>query len=279
MKNIFSRRSSGRGFVPGARVPSYESNNAGHVLQIGELDGHMGLQGFNSSFGRNVSSAGLGRGAGPGGIVASRADYSGVLEARRMQKLARTDPGLSTRGVRGAPGRGGRAVTGGLETRGVRGAPGRGGRAVTGGLEGRGVRPAAGERMLPRSPARIPGREYGAAERRMGRISRAATEGAEPVREAIALGTGRRNLPALRPKAVGAGERSVTSALVKDSREAGGAMKAGLGTNAKGAVGKGLFEGHGKNIMIGAGIAVGVYALMNRRGKGTSSGRSGTTRY
>lgn len=148
------------------------------------MQGEGQLSAFNTNFtGRTMSTLGPDGSAGAGRVLASRADYSGVLEARRAAKLSAADPGLSTRGVR--PAYGSRRIpipAKGLETRGVSPAAGSrmansmntrtrrpvmaagrvdarsvaqinkglsrpAGARIAGGLETRGVTPAPGSRM------------------------------------------------------------------------------------------------------------------------------------
>jgi hypothetical protein len=76
---------------------------------------------------------------------------------------------------------------------------------------------------------------------------------------------------------IGAGESTVTRTIVRDLEGAGGEIARGGKTTAAEGVMK-TFKNN-KALFIGAGVAVGAYALMNRRGKGTSSGRAGMTRH
>jgi len=118
------------GFIPGARLPLGNVNkDVGSRPRVfigsgsGVHGGDQALLGeFNSAFGK-TEYKGLHGNVRPGGS-GSFSNYGPVLEARRQAKLAAADPGLSTRGTRGAPGRGARPVGGGLEGRGSRAMPG-----------------------------------------------------------------------------------------------------------------------------------------------------------
>jgi len=157
----FGKGSSKGGFLgtPGlrARTPMMEEGSLPHI-SIGTYDGPLDeIRGVERSPGAMRQDL-------PGRRIdtshrAAEMDsrMSAVLEARRQNKLTAADPGLSTRGVTGAPGRGGRAVTGGLEGRGTpsagrkRPAPGiKGG--TKRGLERRGVRPEPGTRRINPGP-------------------------------------------------------------------------------------------------------------------------------
>lgn len=147
-------------YIPGVKLPYADRNtNPGgrKLIHIGSHGGDRRLLGstFNSGFGEGTGYVGLG-GNVPAGGRTSFANYGPVLEARRQQKLASTDPGLSGRGRVGAPGRAGRAVTGGLE--------------------GRGVRPTAGSRLRP-GPMYGPGRGELAAVNRGRAAQRSAIYG------------------------------------------------------------------------------------------------------
>jgi len=133
------------GFIPGARLPLGDVNKdvgsrprvfIGSGSGVHGGDGALLGQNFNSAFGTSTRS-GNGIRSGPAGGRTSFSNYGPVLEARRQAKLAAADPGLSTRGTRGAPGRGARPVGGGLE--------------------GRGSRAMSGTRMAP-GPMHGPGR-------------------------------------------------------------------------------------------------------------------------
>ena len=133
------------GFIPGARLPLGDVNKdvgsrprvfIGSGSGVHGGDGALLGQNFNSGFGVSTRS-GNGIRSGPAGGRTSFSNYGPVLEARRQARLDAADPGLSTRGTRGAPGRGARPVGGGLE--------------------GRGSKPMPGTRMAP-GPMHGPGR-------------------------------------------------------------------------------------------------------------------------
>jgi len=116
------------GFIPGARLPLGDVNKdvgSRPRVFIGSHGGDNAALGqySNSAFGTGMRN-GNGIKSGPAGGRTSMSNYGPVLEARRQAKLAAADPGLSTRGTRGAPGRGARPVGGGLEGRGSRAMPG-----------------------------------------------------------------------------------------------------------------------------------------------------------
>ena len=116
------------GFIPGARLPLGDVNKdvgSRPRVFIGSHGGDNAALGqySNSAFGTGMRN-GNGIKSGPAGGRTSMSNYGPVLEARRQSKLAAADPGLSTRGTRGAPGRGARPVGGGLEGRGSRAMPG-----------------------------------------------------------------------------------------------------------------------------------------------------------
>lgn len=120
------------GFIPGARLPLGDVNKdvgSRPRVFIGSGSGVHGGdnallgQNFNSAFGTSTRS-GNGIKSGPAGGRTSFSNYGPVLDARRQARLDAADPGLSTRGTRGAPGRGARPVGGGLEGRGSRAMPG-----------------------------------------------------------------------------------------------------------------------------------------------------------
>lgn len=118
------------GFIPGVRLPLGDVNkDVGSRPRVfigsgsGVHGGDQALLGqFNSAFGK-TEYKGLGGSSGRLGQT-SFSNYGPVLEARRQSRLAAQDPGLSTRGRVGAPGRGARPVGGGLEGRGTRAMPG-----------------------------------------------------------------------------------------------------------------------------------------------------------
>jgi len=134
-------------YIPGVKLPYVPRTATGPSgatsrprIFIGSHGGDNAVLGdnFNSLFGTQTSTLG-GLEGSRGRVLASTADYGGVLDARRQARLAAADPGLSTRGRVGAPGRGARPVGGGLE--------------------GRGVRPSSGARMRPEPmPMYGPGR-------------------------------------------------------------------------------------------------------------------------
>lgn len=298
------------GFVPGARIPQTSqavgpSGALGQkTVMIGDLDGSGGalgrstaLAGFNTDSGFSTIGRGMNNplptsAAGRTSML-NEGLMGQVMEARRMNKLNAADPGLSTRGVRGAPGRGGRAVRGGLENRGVRGAPGRGARPVTGGLEGRGVRPAAGTRRLPGSnlpvlrgsnlPA-VTGSNLPAV--RSGSSVTPVRPGSNlPARVSSMGPTGpstRRPIQATydRParRMIESG-RTTTRAPIDTSRvaTAGGRSTGGLGDNAGRSLSK-MRNGKGLLIGMGAAVVAGL-AYAGRRDEGSSSGRSSAYRY
>lgn len=99
----------------------------------------------------------------------------------------------------------------------------------------------------------------------------------DAMREAAA--TARESVAAhARPAAIGAGEKTVARAATEDLAGAGGRA---IETGAASKGGRALINTfkNNKALFIGAGVAVGAYAYMNRRGKGTSSGRSSSSRY
>ena len=118
------------GFIPGARLPLGNVNKdvgSRPRVFIGTGSGVHGadqalLGQFNSAFGK-TEYKGLGGSSDRLGQT-SFSNYGPVLEARRQARLAAQDPGLSTRGRVGSPGRGARPVGGGLEGRGTRAMPG-----------------------------------------------------------------------------------------------------------------------------------------------------------
>lgn len=180
------------------------------------------------------------------------ARMSRTLEARRQAKLSAADPGLSTRGRVGAPGRGARPVSGGLE--------------------GRGVTPAAGSRTAP-GPMLGPGRTEMINARRNAvranvELSRAGRTGgfrsaglSTPLSPPVRTPMG--------PTATGGGMPSGTSAPPPRSpRSSGGTMRRFGNMSSR------------NKLMIGAGaLVLGAAAYSGRKGDGTSSGRSGMTRY
>ena len=157
----FGMGSSKGGFlgVPGikARIPRIEEGSLPNI-SIGTYDGPLDdLRGIERSPGAMRQDL-PGRRIDVSGREAEFAqNRARALEARRMGKLNAADPGLSTRGLVGAPGRGGRAVTGGLEARGTSSAgrkrppPGLKG-GTQRGLERRGVRPGPGTRRINPGP-------------------------------------------------------------------------------------------------------------------------------
>jgi hypothetical protein len=132
IKNFGRRRGPG-GFVPGARVnnttqemgslPSIfigEHGGSG-VSQMNDVRGYASRRPMVQDLpGRRIDTSHR------AGEMDSR--MSAVLEARRTQRLAAADAGLSGRGLKNAPGRGARPVRGGLERRGT--IPGAGERAM-----------------------------------------------------------------------------------------------------------------------------------------------------
>ena len=121
------------GFIPGARLPLGDVNkDVGSRPRVfigsgsGVHGGDQALLGqFNSAFGK-TEYKGLHGNVRPGGSgsFVNQELMDKVLDRRRFDRLAAADPGLSTRGTRGAPGRGARPVGGGLEGRGSRAMPG-----------------------------------------------------------------------------------------------------------------------------------------------------------
>lgn len=174
--------------MPGNRVlPVARTDNpmSRPVINIGQHGGPMDdFAQFNTEGGRSFGSrpefpyrkygspAPTGPRVTPPGLMIDTSHVTGrsgvsmddVMRARRARGMdlgGPSDPGLSTRGRVGAPGRGARPVTGGIEGRGTtasgRRKPMPGPRGGTGrGLEGRGVRPEPGSRMLPRPAAPKP---------------------------------------------------------------------------------------------------------------------------
>lgn len=291
-KNMVGRGKAS-GFVPGARVPQINTTPGARAsVHIGDLDGMMGLGSSNSQFGTGIINGGMGQ-AGPGRVIASRSDYSGVLEARRSARLAAADPGLSTRGRMGAPGRGARPVSGGLEGRGTAAAGRR--RPMSGprggtqrGLEGRGVRPAAGSRRVgletrgvrPAPGTRTaPGPMYGPGRTEFVNARRARIRG--NVEASRAGRTGGFRASGLEMPVHGPGRAelaAITSSIDDAARTAAGVGRRDVAT----AGGRGLSNltknKAGLAIGLGAAVVAGL-AYKGRRGKGSSGGRTQMTRY
>jgi hypothetical protein len=206
------------------------------------------------------------------------ARMSQTLEARRQAKLTSADPGLSTRGRVGSPGRGGRPVGGGLE--------------------GRGTRAATGTRMAP-GPMLGPGRTEMINARR--NAVRGNVNASRKAREASKFRNAQGFIGMHGP-----GRSEFVKANVDISRNArtGGFRDSGVGRrppmgpdasggdlpgradaprNPRGSGGimRGLRNMSSRNkLMMGGGaLVLGAAAYSGRRGDGTSSGRSGMTRY
>ena len=251
----------------------------------------------------------MGGTAMPGRVTASRADYGGVMEARRQAKLASTDPGLSTRGrvrttaatrgagleTRGArPMPGSRVMgpsTGGLETRGVRPMPGTraGGRPIpAGGLENRGTRPMPGTRLrrdnvrqnVANSQQVRVARQQAAArntrrqkERIIGNLEESKAGNRGGFRRS---GVGMPGATASRPQI----PTSPTGQTSSASGAAGAARQQSKKANSmfrdRQVAGMNLTRRTQMGILAGGAAA---YTVSNRRQSGTSSGAQSTTRY
>jgi hypothetical protein len=140
------------------------------------------------------------------------------------------------------------------------------------GIEHRGTKPAPGTRAGGR-PAKVRGGTMGGDMRSgmgMGIPQNAPTGGGMPAQ--YARGTAIHNTP------VGAAAGNpVTTAAGGDIAGAGGRVARGGTTSTRKPIMK-SFKNN-KALMFGAGAAVIAGLAMNRRGEGTSSGRSGMTRY
>jgi hypothetical protein len=285
--------------------------------------GRMQGEGIDAAFNTNLTSPAsgnrvmstLGPMGGPAGGRTSMANYGPVLEARRQARLGAMDAGLSTRGVRNAPGRGARPVTGGLETRGVRPAAGTRmapPRRSISSLERRGARPGPGTRMAPaynigsRKP--VAGR-MGMSEAGRARINANLTQTRFAAGRSSAAGNmasinknmanyGKRtpiqsaNMAAINKNMANYGKRTPIqsanmAAINKNLKNFGkGAAEVGEETINKSAqlaakTNTAKFLEHmktPKGLLIGAGIiGMGAY-LGNRRNRGTSSGAQGAYR-
>lgn len=237
--------------------------------------------------------------------------FDDVLKARRAKGMdlgGPSDPGLSQRGRRGAPGRGGRAATGGLETRGARPSEGTRRKPLkVGGLETRGARPAPGTRMAP-GPVYGPGRremiqgQRAARERLMGNIeaNRAGNRAsrfrnaqgfvgeygptrADMIKNNVRLSREGRS-GGFRRSGVGAGGTVSTASDIAEGAMHGPgraeleAIKRAGKTNTKQPLMKGMKNK--KALLIGAGAAViGGLAYSGKRGEGSSGGRTSQYRY
>jgi hypothetical protein len=264
--------------------------------------GRMQGEGIDAAFNTNLTSPAsgnrvmstLGPMGGPAGGRTSMANYGPVLEARRQARLGAMDAGLSTRGVRNAPGRGARPVTGGLETRGVRPAAGTRmapPRRSISSLERRGARPGPGTRMAPaynigsRKP--VAGR-MGMSEAGRARINANLTQ----TRFAAGRSSAAGNMASINKNMANYGKRTPIqsanmAAINKNLKNFGkGAAEVGEETINKSAqlaakTNTAKFLEHmktPKGLLIGAGIiGMGAY-LGNRRNRGTSSGAQGAYR-
>ena len=309
-------------FNPGVRLPLSDVNkDVGSRPRVfigtgsGVHGGDNALLGqhFNSNFGTSMRS-GNGIKSGPAGGRTSMSNYGPVLEARRQARLAAQDPGLSTRGRAGAPGRGARPVGGGLEGRGTRAMPGS--RMAPGPMHGPGRAELAGVQRTQAAQksaqrARIlENLDANRARAGSGFGARMADSRADAVagrRQEQLTGRVTRNVEASRAGRTGGFRRGM--AMVQHGPENPharmGAMHgpenphARMGAmhgpprplvNAAETTGSGAARGggmmqkfskmsRGSKIGIGLGLAVAAGVASNRRGEGASPGRQSNARY
>jgi hypothetical protein len=311
-RNI-GRRNRG-GFVPGAQVRG-TTQEMGSLPNrfIGEFDG-SGVGQMN-----DVGGSAVGRRPMVQDLPGRRIDtshragemdsrMSAVLQARRQNKINAAGPGLSDRGVRNAPGRGARPVTGGLERKGVRPAPGtrsagrpakvRGGTLGGNTRSGMGMGIPGGAPTGGGMPAQY-GRGYasGFGDMGMGIPSNTPTGGGLPAQYGRKYGGsfGDMGMGIPRNAPTGGGLPSQYGRIAKDIpggtpvhiRPRGAPAGGGGTVRAAQELNEDVIKGLGKKgkllsnrgLLIGAGAAVIAGLAMNRRGDGTSSGRSSMTKY